>query len=73
MVFMVGLLALAAILPANEGRRLLRSICRSSTSPSPTAALDPQQMEGMIASYYEYHFLIVASITSKAATFKTSR
>jgi len=37
------------------------STSRSSTSPSRTAA-DPAQMEGLLANYYEYHFLYIGGI-----------
>ena len=39
----------------------------------PYGGLDPQQMEGLIANYYEYHFLYIGGIhTSRAGTSRAS-
>ena len=52
---------LAAV--AHEDRHLSpASTCRSSTSPSPTAAWTPPRWKGCITNYYEYHFLYINGI-----------
>jgi multidrug efflux pump subunit AcrB len=63
MVFMVGLLAMGG----QSYKRMKVDVFPSLNLPviyvcQPYGGMDPQQMEGMIANYYEYHFLYIGGI-----------
>src|SRR6266542_2831616 len=63
MVFMVGLLALGG----QSSQRMKVDVFPPLNLPviyvaQPYGGLDPEQMEGMIANYYEYHFLYIGGI-----------
>ncbi len=63
MVLLVGMLAMG-----NESRKRMKvDVFPSLNLPviyvcQPYGGMDPQQMEGLIANYYEYHFLYIGGI-----------
>lgn len=63
MVFMIGLVALGAV----SVNRMKVDVFPALNLPviyvcQPYGGMDPQQMEGFIANYYEYHFLYIGGI-----------
>ena len=63
MVFMVGLVALGSV----SVNRMKVDVFPALNLPviyvcQPYGGMDPQQMEGFIANYYEYHFLYIGGI-----------
>jgi multidrug efflux pump subunit AcrB len=69
MVLLAGLVAVAAVplFHPDPRVRMKRDIFPSLNLPviyvsQPYGGMDPQQMEGLIANYYEYHFLYIGGI-----------